>query len=578
MEKWMVKNKKADFQALSEELGVSEMLVRLMVNRGLSDALAMKTYLHPETGMMHSPSLLKDSEKTVAILREAIEQKKKIRIIGDYDVDGVVSTWVFLTTLRECGARVDYRIPDRIVDGYGININMVQACAEDGIDVILTCDNGIAAVEQVAYAKEKGITVLVTDHHDLKKEIPNADAVVNPKQSDCPYPEKELCGAAVAYKVSELLYKECLKDASRVFKLLPFVAIATVCDVMELTGENRLIVSRGLDELRRTKHPGMLALMEENHIQPESLTTYHLGYVIGPCLNATGRLEQAIRGVELLDAKEEDAGRLAARLKELNDKRKEMTTQGLEKAILEVETTALKKDKVLVVFLPDCHESLAGIIAGRLREKYNKPAIVLTRAKDCVKGSARSIEAYHIFEKLSECEELLLRFGGHPMAAGLSLEEKNIEPLRRKLNEQSGLTEDDCTAKVSIDIILSLSYLNEERVEEINLLEPFGKGNEKPLFAEKELNVLKVTPIGKSSRMFRFLVQDRYGTCMDALYFGDAGEMEEKMIQRYGEDEIRRLYQGRTDKVKMSVVYYPGINEYMGNRKLQIVITNYQLV
>lgn len=577
MEKWMVKNKKADFAGIAQQFKVSEVIARMLVNRGLESLEKMQDYLYPCREQLHKAELLKDAVKAADILCEKIRQGRKIRVIGDYDVDGVVSTWILITALRECGADVDYAIPDRIRDGYGINLTMVEAAVRDEVDTILTCDNGIAAVEQTAYAKEHGLTMLITDHHDLQKVLPEADALVNPKQTDCSYPEKGLCGAAVAYKLTELLYERCQGSRVAAEKLLPFAAIATVCDVMELTGENRVIVSLGLKELRKTTHPGLRALMAENKLEPEKLSVYHLGYILGPCLNATGRLDSAKRGVRLLEADEAAAPEIARELKELNDRRKDMTAKELEKAVALVEGSELKKDRVLVVFLPDCHESLAGIIAGRLREKYNKPTIVLTRGQEGVKGSGRSIEGYHMFEKLSECAELLERFGGHPLAAGLSLPEANIEPLRCRLNAQCGLSDEDLTVKVSIDIVLSLSYLSEELIQELEVLEPFGKGNEKPVFAERNLKIRRMSPMGRTTRMFRFLVEDSFGTQMEAVYFGDADAMEADLIARFGEEEIRRLYQGRGEKATMSVIYYPSINEYMGVKKLQVVIQRYQL-
>ncbi len=577
MERWMIKNKRADFKQLAKQFGVSEVIARMMVNRGLESEADMQTYLRPDREQLHPAELLKDAQKAAVLLQRKIQEGRYIRIIGDYDVDGVVSTWILLTALRECGARVDYVIPDRIRDGYGINMEMVEAAVADGVDTILTCDNGIAAVEQTAYARANGLTVIITDHHDLPPVLPEADALVNPKQPDCTYPEKGLCGAVVAYKLTELLYQRCTGRRTDAEKLLPFAAIATVCDVMDLTGENRAIVSIGLKELRCTTHPGLLALIQETKLVQEQLNAYHLGFVIGPCLNASGRLDSAVRGVKLLEADVATAEGLAKELKELNDRRKDMTAKELEKAIALVDGSEWKDDKVLVVYLPECHESLAGIIAGRLREKYNRPAIVLTKAQEGVKGSARSIEVYHIFDKLSECADLLDRFGGHPMAAGLSLQEQNIEPLRRRLNERCGLTEEDLTVKVSIDIVLSLSYLSEALVQELELLEPFGKGNEKPVFAERNLKIRKMTPIGQTTRMFRFLVEDSYGTQLEAVYFGDADAMEAELIDRFGEQEVRRLYQGRGEQAAMSVIYYPAINEYMGVRKLQIVIQRYQL-
>ena len=568
----MVKNKSADFKAIAGHFGISEVTARLLVNRGLNDFEAMGCYLAPDISQLHDPQGMKDAGKAAGILAEKISEGKKIRIIGDYDVDGVVATYIFMETLLECGADVDYRIPERVRDGYGLNLRLVEEAAADGVDTILTCDNGIAAVEQVDFAKECGMCVVVTDHHELQEQLPKADALVNPKQMDCSYPYKGLCGAAVAYKVAELIYGACGKEKGSAEKFIAFAAIATVCDVMELTGENRTIVSLGLAALRSSTHCGIQALCAANGITGEALDTYRLGFVLGPCINATGRLETAERGVKLLLSKDgQEAQEIAEKLKELNEIRRDMTAKGVQAAVKIVEEKG-EPDRVLVVFLEDCHESLAGIIAGRLRERYNRPAIVLTRTEGGLKGSGRSTGQYSMFEKLTECREMLKQYGGHPMAAGLSLAEENYLPLVSQLNERCGLTEEDLTLKISIDAVLALTGLSFSLVEELNRLEPFGKGNEKPVFAERGLKLHRMTAIGKGRKMFRFLVEDAYGTQMDALYFGDGEVLEEEMIARYGEDVVRGLYGGVDMGVRMSVVYYPSINEYRDKRTLQIVL------
>ena len=571
-EKWMVKNKSADFKAIAGHFGISEVTARLLVNRGLNDFEAMGCYLAPDISQLHDPQGMKDAGKAAGILAEKISEGKKIRIIGDYDVDGVVATYIFMETLLECGADVDYRIPERVRDGYGLNLRLVEEAAADGVDTILTCDNGIAAVEQVDFAKECGMCVVVTDHHELQEQLPKADALVNPKQMDCSYPYKGLCGATVAYKVAELIYGACGKEKGSAEKFIAFAAIATVCDVMELTGENRTIVSLGLAALRSSTHCGIQALCAANGITGEALDTYRLGFVLGPCINATGRLETAERGVKLLLSKDgQEAQEIAEKLKELNEIRRDMTAKGVQAAVKIVEEKG-EPDRVLVVVLEDCHESLAGIIAGRLRERYNRPAIVLTRTEGGLKGSGRSTGQYSMFEKLTECREMLKQYGGHPMAAGLSLAEENYLPLVSQLNERCGLTEEDLTLKISIDAVLALTGLSFSLVEELNRLEPFGKGNEKPVFAERGLKLHRMTAIGKGRKMFRFLVEDAYGTQMDALYFGDGEVLEEEMIARYGEDVVRGLYGGVDMGVRMSVVYYPSINEYRDKRTLQIVL------
>lgn len=596
----MVKNRSADFAAIAARFGISEVTARLMVNRGLNTDEEMEAYLHPDLSQMHPAELLKDAGETARILARKIQEGERIRVIGDYDVDGVVSTYILMQALKECGAAVDFAIPERVRDGYGLNMRLVEEAWGQGIGTLLTCDNGIAAAEQTAYAKECGMTVLITDHHELPDVLPCADAVVNPRQEDCAYPYKGLCGAAVAYKVAELVYEACGRKRECAQKFIAFAAVATVCDVMELTGENRTIVSLGLSMLHNSENPGIRALCEVNGIPQETLNAYQLGFVLGPCINATGRLETAERGVRLLLAESEPEARpIAEELKNLNDIRKDMTARGVQEAVKLVEESgralvmqdaqepgvsgkisgqALEvTDKVLVILLEDCHESLAGIIAGRLRERYNRPVLVLTRAKEGLKGSARSIECYSMFEKLTECRQFLTQYGGHPMAAGLSLPEENFLPLKNALNERCGLTEQDLTLKISVDAVLALSGLSFALVEELARLEPHGKGNEKPLFAERRLKVCRMTAIGKSHKMFRFLLEDAYGTQMDALYFGDGEALEAEMCARYGDEAVRGLYCGRDMGVRMSVVYYPSINEYRGTRRLQVVIQHVQL-
>ncbi len=582
-ERWMVKNKKADFAEISRRFGVSEVLARLMVNRDIREPEQIEAYLHPDRAMLHSPFLMKDVEKACGILEDKLAAGARIRIIGDYDVDGVVSVYVLYTALSALGAAVDYRIPDRVTDGYGINPSMIDRAYRDGVDTILTCDNGISAIEQVAYARSLGMTVIVTDHHDLPYEetdqgrryrIPEADAVINPKQPDCAYPFRGLCGAAVAFKlVTALLARAGMKE--RADSYIPYVAIATVCDVMDLTDENRVLVSLGLQELRRTKNPGLAMLIAKNGLVPEQLGAYHLGFVIGPCLNATGRLETAERGVRLLLASDsEQAESLAAELKDLNDKRKSMTQDGVEQAMRIVEEE-LREDKVLVVYLPGCHESLAGIVAGRIREAACRPAIVLTDSNGMLKGSARSIEAYNIYEELVKCRDLLLKFGGHPLAAGMSLAKENLEAFRSRLNQNCRLTKEDLIPKVSIDIVMPLGYVTEELIGELTLLEPFGKGNPKPLFAERNLRFRRAYEIGRTTRYLKFRVENAYGRIMDALYFGDADAFDQAVTEHFGAGELAKLYQGRENAVRMSVTYYPSVNEYNGTRRLQIVIQNY---
>ena len=570
MEKWMVAAKRADFKGIGERFGIDQVTARIIRNRDVIGEKAIEKYLHGSRKDFYSPWLLKDMEKAVAILQEKIENRNRIRIIGDYDIDGVMSTYILLESLRGLGCDVDMMIPNRITDGYGINEHLIEQAWQEGRDTIITCDNGIAAVTQIRKAKDLGMTVIVTDHHEVpfedlegeRKEIlPPADAIVNPKQKACSYPFAGLCGAVVAMKVMEALYEKMAPKVDLVDKMLPFAGIATIGDVMDLQDENRILVKEGLQRLHHTTNLGLQELIRVNNLEPENISPYHIGFILGPCLNASGRLDTAKRALQLLLAdSREEAAVLAGDLKNLNESRKEMTAQGLEKAIEQVESTSMMEDMVLVVFLPECHESLAGIIAGRLRERYHKPSFVLTRGEEGVKGSGRSIESYSMYEKLCECKEYLTKFGGHPMAAGLSLEEENVERFRRKLNEQSGLTEEDLVEKVTIDVPMPIHYIRKDLVQELSLLEPFGKGNEKPLFAQKNLWVSQMRVFGKNRNVVKMRLTDENGYPMDGVYFGNGDEFAEE---------------GR-GKRKISIVYYPDINMYQGRESLQVIIRHYQ--
>lgn len=566
----MVAAKRADFKGIGERFGIDQVTARIIRNRDVIGEKAIEKYLHGSRKDFYSPWLLKDMEKAVAILQEKIENRNRIRIIGDYDIDGVMSTYILLESLRGLGCDVDMMIPNRITDGYGINEHLIEQAWQEGRDTIITCDNGIAAVTQIRKAKDLGMTVIVTDHHEVpfedlegeRKEIlPPADAIVNPKQKACSYPFAGLCGAVVAMKVMEALYEKMAPEVDLVDKMLPFAGIATIGDVMDLQDENRILVKEGLQRLHHTTNLGLQELIRVNNLEPENISPYHIGFILGPCLNASGRLDTAKRALQLLLAdSREEAAVLAGDLKNLNESRKEMTAQGLEKAIEQVESTSMMEDTVLVVFLPECHESLAGIIAGRLRERYHKPSFVLTRGEEGVKGSGRSIESYSMYEKLCECKEYLTKFGGHPMAAGLSLEEENVERFRRKLNEQSGLTEEDLVEKVTIDVPMPIHYIRKDLVQELSLLEPFGKGNEKPLFAQKNLWISQMRVFGKKRNVVKMRLTDENGYPMDGVYFGNGDEFAEE---------------GR-EKRKISIVYYPDINMYQGRESLQVIIRHYQ--
>lgn len=562
--------KKADFNRIAEKYHISPITARLIRNRDITGDEEIDLYLNGTIADLCDGMLMRDMDRAVEILAEKIREEKKIRVIGDYDIDGVNATYILQEGLAGLGADVDTDIPDRIRDGYGLNKMLIDRALDDGIDTIVTCDNGIAAAEEIAYGKEQGLTVVVTDHHEVPyietngdKEylLPPADAVVDPHRPDCGYPFKGLCGAAVAYKLVEALCDVMQRDPEDMDYLMENVAIATVGDVMDLTGENRIFVKQGLEMLKRTHNPGLKALIECTGIDVERLNTYHIGFVIGPCINASGRLDTAKRALELLNARtRREAVMLAEDLKALNDSRKEMTEKGVEEAVRLIEHTDLREDKVLVVYLPECHESIAGIIAGRLKERYYRPVFVLTRAEEEVKGSGRSIESYDMFGQMCRCRELFTKFGGHKLAAGLSLAEENVELFRRTINELAELTEEDLMEKVSIDMQLPFPYITEALLGELSLLEPFGKGNPKPLFAERNIRVLGPRILGKNRNVLKCRLEDPSGNQMDAVYFGDVETCLRKM----------------EEKPVMSFTYYPSINEYMGRKTLQVTIVNYQ--
>ncbi len=562
---WMLQTKRADFDGIARQFGIDPVTARVIRNRGIEGRENIERYLYGDLDSLYSPWLLKDMRPAVDILKRKLKEGQKIRIVGDYDIDGVCSTYILYQALKRLGGNVDYAIPDRIKDGYGINESMIRAAAEDGIDTILTCDNGISAFSQIQTAKDFGMTVIVTDHHEVPADgereiLPPADAVIDPKQRSCSYPFPEICGAVVAYKLVQALYEESGVSREEWLELLEFAAIATVGDVMKLQDENRMIVKYGLKKLGHTKNLGLRKLAEKTNLDLSSITAYHIGFVIGPCLNAGGRLQTAKLALSMFLAKDEEtAEELAQELKDLNDMRKDMTEHWTAEAKV-LADTQYRNDKVLVIFLPDCHESLAGIIAGRLREYCQKPAIVLTRSEEAVKGSGRSIESYHIFQKLSEVKDLMLKFGGHPMAAGLSLLEENIDEFRRELNERSGLTEEDFKAKLWIDVPMPIDYINERLVEELKILEPFGQGNEKPLFAQKQVRIRSCRVIGKNKNVVKLVLEGGSGMPMDGILFTDGIAFEEE----------------RAGRTVMDIIYYPEINEYNGNRNLQVVIRNYK--
>lgn len=569
MEKWVVTAKKADFQGIGRKYGIDPVIARIIRNRDITGDEAIEEYLNGTLADIPSWKLLKDIDKAVEIISGKIDAGTKMRIIGDYDIDGVTATYILLKGFKRLGANVDTYIPDRVADGYGIHDHLIKKAMEDGIDTIVTCDNGISASSQITYAKELGMTVVVTDHHEVPFTdteegrtyiLPPADAIINPKQADCTYPNKNICGAVVAMKLVFALYEKYRLPEEEKEDFLEPAAIATVGDIMDLQGENRILVKEGLARLPFTKNKGLKALIRAIGLEDQKITSYDIGFRLGPCINASGRLDTAMRSLALLQSEdEEEAAKLAGDLKALNDSRKALTEKGTEEAYKLIESSDLKNDRVMVVFLPECHESLAGIIAGRIREKYHKPTFVLTRGEKSLKGSGRSTENYSMYEELVKCDSLLVQYGGHPMAAGLSIEKENVEKFRQTLNDNCTLTEEDMIPKIVIDVPMPISYINEELVEQLSILEPFGKGNTKPLFAQKNLRVLKVGIYGKTQNTVKLQLRDPSGAVMDGLYWGEAKEFA----------DFARSHE------TISVTYYPRINSYMGRESLQIVIQNY---
>lgn len=586
MERWVLLRKGANFEAIGERYRISPRLACLIRNREVTGDNEIDKFLNGTAADLSDGRLMKDMEQGASILKKKIEEQKKIRIIGDYDIDGINAAYILLEGIERLGGVVDSDIPDRIADGYGLNIELVKRAYEDGIDTIVTCDNGIAADAEVAYGKSLGMTIIVTDHHEVPYEeeegerrflLPPADAVIDPKQQGCGYPFSGLCGAAVAYQMVRVLCGIMGRDAKEFEYLLENAAIATVGDVMDLTDENRIIVKEGLKRIGSTQNYGLRALIECTKLEKDRIRAYHIGFVLGPCMNASGRLDTAKRALDLLRAKsKKEADLLAGDLKTLNDSRKEMTQEAVELAKEQVETSKISGDKVLVIYLPECHESLAGIVAGRVRESFYKPVFVLTDAKEGVKGSGRSIEAYHMFEELSKCKELLTKFGGHKMAAGLSLAKENIETFRRRLNDNCALTEEDLTEKVVIDMELPFTCVTESFIREISLLEPFGKGNAKPVFAVRKVELLSGRILGKNRNVLKLQVRDASQTIMEAMYFNHVEELLKALKERYSDHAVDAMLAGKQSGMTLSLTYYPELNEYMGRVTPQIVITHYQ--
>lgn len=585
MEKWFVMSKKADFERLGALYGISPVTARLIRNRDVVEEEAFYKYLKGSISDLYNPHLLKDVELLTDTLTEKIKDKKTIRIIGDYDIDGVMSSYILFKGLKKCHAAVDVQIPHRMTDGYGINESIIEEAHRDGIDTILTCDNGIAAISEIAYAKSLGMTVLVTDHHEIPYEESDgekrylrseADAIVNPKQQDCKYPFKEICGATVAFKVMQVLYEKMGFALEESYEFLENVAFATVGDVMELCDENRILVKEGLKRICTTSNPGMRALVLQNGLELEQVNSYHFGFVLGPCINASGRLDTAKISLNLfLEEDYEKAADIARELVELNIQRKDMTAEGVELAKAMVEEQH-SKDKVLVVYLPKVHESLAGIIAGRIREAYHKPVFVLTKGEEGVKGSGRSIEEYSMYEEMCKCKDLFTKFGGHPMAAGLSLPEENVTVFREKINELCELTEEDLIEKIKIDIAMPAGYADMNLIREFEVLEPFGKGNQKPQFADKDLRISRAMVVGRNQNVLKLNLETAFGEKISAVYFGDVERFKDFYSEKFGQAELEKAFTGKNNDIRMQIIYYPEINEYNGMQNVQLIIRNYR--
>lgn len=582
----MVRNIKFDTLSFAGQLGISEIVAKLLVNRGIYNIDIAKEFLEGNVSDFNNPKDMLGMNGAIELMQNSIISGEKILIVGDYDVDGVISTYVLYTAIKKCGGNVTFHIPDRIKEGYGINESIIRKASEDNIDIIITCDNGIAAIEQTKLAKELGLKVIITDHHDVpfveengerKYIVPNADFVLNPKQEECKYKFDKICGATVAYKFVECLYEKFNINKEELYDLLQYVAIATVCDVVDLTSENRIIVKEGLKRINSTNNIGLKALFKETGLEDKTITVYTLGFVIGPSINASGRLEQAEWALKMLLSNNEiEAKELAEKLNDLNKERQELTKEGLEEAIEIIEKNNMTKDKVLVVYLEDVHESIAGIIAGRVRERYNLPAIILTKAHDGAKGSGRAIEEYNMFEELLKCKDLLGKFGGHPMAAGMSIPNENIDEFRSRLNNVTTLTDEDVIPKVSIDMGLKLSQINYDLIDQISLLEPYGKANPKPTFGMKKLKVVEANILGKNRNVLKLKLSDGR-LYIEGIYFGDIEGFENSIKDELGEIEYNKVFNGIPNNLYLDIICMPDINEFNGNKKVQLVISNYRI-
>lgn len=586
MEKWIEIRKGGNFMEMAKKYGIDPLIARIIRNRDIIDEKEITEYLYGGKEALHNPHLLKDVDKAAEIIAEGIAEKKAMRIIGDYDIDGVNATYILLDGIHRCGGNVDAAIPDRMKDGYGINEHLIEQALSDGKELLITCDNGIAAINEINFAKEKGMTVVVTDHHEIPyrnaeqgKEFlrSNADAIVNPKQADCPYPCKGICGAVVAWKLVQVLYERMDIPVEEADIFIENAGFATVGDVMDLTGENRILVKLGLKALEHTKNPGMKALIAKNKLSDKPLSAYHIGFVLGPCINASGRLDTAKRSLELLLERDEvKASALAGELVELNESRKYMTQQETQKALEQIEKEGREKDKVLVVYLPECHESLAGIIAGRIREAYQRPVFVLTRGEEGVKGSGRSIEAYSMFDKMTEVAELFTKYGGHPMAAGLSMREEDIDKLREQLNQKAELSEEDMAEVVRLDAVLPMSYFTVDTIRQLSVLEPCGKSNTKPVFADRNIKITRAGIVGVNRNMLKLHLLDSKGNPVAGVYFGEVEKFLTFLSEKFGSEEVDAAMHGKENSIQFAAVYEPAVDTYSGRESVQAIIRRFR--
>lgn len=586
MEKWIEIRKGGNFMEMAKKYGIDPLIARIIRNRDIIDEKEITEYLYGGKEALHNPHLLKDVDKAAEIIAEGIAEKKAMRIIGDYDIDGVNATYILLDGIRRCGGNVDAAIPDRMKDGYGINEHLIEQALSDGKELLITCDNGIAAINEINFAKEKGMTVVVTDHHEIPyrnteqgKEFlrSNADAIVNPKQADCPYPCKGICGAVVAWKLVQVLYERMDIPVEEADIFIENAGFATVGDVMDLTGENRILVKLGLKALEHTKNPGMKALIAKNKLSDKPLSAYHIGFVLGPCINASGRLDTAKRSLELLLERDEvKASALAGELVELNESRKYMTQQETQKALEQIENEGREKDKVLVVYLPECHESLAGIIAGRIREAYQRPVFVLTRGEEGVKGSGRSIEAYSMFDKMTEVAELFTKYGGHPMAAGLSMREEDIDKLREQLNQKAELSEEDMAEVVRLDAVLPMSYFTVDTIRQLSVLEPCGKSNTRPVFADRNIKITRAGIVGVNRNVLKLHLLDSKGNPVAGVYFGEVEKFLTFLSEKFGSEEVDAAMHGKENSIQFAAVYEPAVDTYSGRESVQAIIRRFR--